>query len=77
MRRGALRPHNGLWHEDGLTHGRCMLWMMPPKIRICNTGEDSSCEQDPHDMRRGKNYFWGSNVDLVPQGTRRHFHRAR
>jgi hypothetical protein len=43
----------------------CMFWMMPLKIRICSTGEDSSWEQDPHDMRRGKNFSWGSNVDLV------------
>jgi hypothetical protein len=55
----------------------CMLWMMPLKIRICSTGEDSSCEQEPHDMLRGKNFFGGSNVDLVPAGTRRRVLRAR
>jgi hypothetical protein len=28
------------------------------------TGQDRTCEQDPHDMRRGKNFPRGSDVGL-------------
>lgn len=41
-----------------------MLRMMLSKIRVCGTGQDCPCEQEPHVIRQDKKFPEDSNVGV-------------